>query len=91
MSGRALNMHNKLNAALGLMHLQYNAQQEKKIQIFFYYIRTMINVISIFLTKYFFNKKCDVLFRILPSTQRSRFNPFPNFFFFNKQNGQKNP
>ncbi len=51
----------------------------------------MINVISIFLTKYFFNKKCDVLFRILPSTQRSRFNPFPNFFFFNKQNGQKNP
>ncbi len=35
MLGQALNMHNKLNATLGLTHLQYNAQQEKQIQIFF--------------------------------------------------------
>jgi hypothetical protein len=35
MSRQALHMRNKLNVALGLTHLQYKAQQEKKIQILF--------------------------------------------------------
>jgi hypothetical protein len=37
MQGQALNMHNNLNAALGLTHLQCNAQQEKKFGFFILY------------------------------------------------------
>jgi len=67
---QALNRRNKLNVAPSSMHLQYNAQQKKKKWIFFI-TYTMINVISIFLTQELQRKKtCDVLVRILPSTQR---------------------
>jgi hypothetical protein len=38
MQRQALNMHNKLNVASGLMHLQCNAQQEKKIGFFILYL-----------------------------------------------------
>jgi hypothetical protein len=38
----------KLNVALGLTHLQYNAQHEKKLDVF-YATCTMINVVNIFL------------------------------------------
>jgi hypothetical protein len=34
-SWKTLNNSNKLNVALGLMHLQFNAYLEKKIQFFF--------------------------------------------------------
>ncbi len=34
---QALNRRNKLNATLGLTHLQYNAQQEKKVDFFLLY------------------------------------------------------
>jgi hypothetical protein len=44
---QALNRHYELNAALGLTHLQYNAQQEKKKLAFFYCLHTMINVVRI--------------------------------------------
>ncbi len=46
---QTLNSNNKLNATLGLTHLQYNAQHEKNSD-FFYYTCTIINVINIFLT-----------------------------------------
>jgi hypothetical protein len=32
--GQTLNSNNKLNATLSSMHLQYNAQHEKKIEFF---------------------------------------------------------
>jgi hypothetical protein len=34
---QTLNNNNKLNATLGLTHLQYNAQHEKKIRLFLLY------------------------------------------------------
>jgi phage regulator Rha-like protein len=54
--GQTLNNNNKLNAALSFMHLQYNAQQEKKIG-FFYCTHIMMIVVSIFFTQCFAKKK----------------------------------
>ncbi len=45
----------------------------------------MINVINIFLTNSFKEKKCDVLVKILPSIERSKV-LFP-IIFLDKQNG----
>jgi hypothetical protein len=41
--------------ASGSTHLQYNAQQEKKL--FFYYTYTIIKIVSIFSTQHFQKKK----------------------------------
>jgi hypothetical protein len=71
MGGQPLNNNSELNVALGLTHLQYNAQHEKNPN-YFYCICIMINVASIFFTQLFQRKKCDVVVEILPSTQKSR-------------------
>ncbi len=49
--------------------------------MFFYYVHTMINIVSIFSTQQFQRKKCHAMVKIFISTPRSKVQSFLDFFY----------